>query len=354
MKFTEKDITKDADALALLLRLNLQIRDVDFIWSKKMPAADLIQKNKPKKAGGHTSHIAVTSLSKKYFDRVGMFLDTPFWGNVPIKVSDKMIEDSSSQIFFKKSTMAISNDAKKAQYKIGKRSENGLLFNNLRDSIFIEDQFVVVKTKNDVLVMAFKNGEEPLMSNTIYTNTLFSNDDVENAINLNHIKEDKIQDSGNIVAASPFALENITSIFEYDSSENSEPRENKDDPEKKQITIQRDADLSTYHEKMKKVIVSYHKNRGWLSKEEYDNIDIVLFKDDLLKIIEVKSATNGKDSIYKAIGQLLYYKEKISHKINLEGIKIELIICSRIKGIDSYFESVLKKNSIEHISYNEF
>ena len=119
------------------------------------------------------------------------------------------------------------------------------------------------------------------------------------------------------------------------------------------ITIETPKDKTSEHNKIVELIQKYATDNNMEAMAEAeDNIDLLIKKDDMYSINEVKTY---KNSIYTAVGQVQYYKYRLITKygnINMENIH-SLNIVGNFE-LDKKFKGFLESLNIKYINYHDF
>ena len=128
---------------------------ISCLWLKKLPSADIVNKNKPKDSGGHTSHIAVTGFSMDMFPFNG-----EDWYKINVDVIKEKIIYKNQSRYISKSTASIreaTDRIGKHQIYISNRKFDGKEFYSLRDQLFKDDYLLILKYRyeDNYLVIGF-------------------------------------------------------------------------------------------------------------------------------------------------------------------------------------------------------
>jgi hypothetical protein len=138
---------------------------------KRLPSADIVNKNKPQDSGGHTSHIAVTGFSMDMFPFNG-----EDWYNIQVDVVKEKINHVNQSKEIVKSTASVreaTDRIGKHQIYISNRRNDGKEFYNLRENLFKDDYLLILKYKYEdkYLVIGFDKSFSELgffQNNCIY------------------------------------------------------------------------------------------------------------------------------------------------------------------------------------------
>jgi len=136
--------------------LELVIDFFDGAWVKDLPAADLIQSNKPTSSGGHTSHIAVTSSSMELFPR-RTFQDSS-WQRIDIDMIPNKIKQGfnfQNLVPAYLATREAFDSIGKHQIYLSKKEFDSNAFYHLREDLHLGDQLWFLKYKEEYKYLVF-------------------------------------------------------------------------------------------------------------------------------------------------------------------------------------------------------